>query len=218
MEPVHYNLDGIKYELKPIGDDSLSPHDLHVVRVYQDAEFINDLVELEKEHGTTIEHTIADTGSTNSDKVMSFYEKLANDWSITSTEAAFAYMNDTFNSKRLARVPNEQPMLIDWSSLFFDNRFTVEFNLGALKKSHLDELWVQIEKRQLEMNGGKLKRNRAPENRELIYAIFKARKNKHTFTEIYIDYEKGTLPGYLKQGTQFKDADSLTRYYRKYKP
>ena len=218
MKPIKYSIDDVDYELEPVGTDSLSPHDLHVIRVYQDTEFNDNLVELEKEHDTAIKLAIGKSGSTHSNDVLSFFDRLAKDWRITNTEALFKYMGGDFEGNRLARVPNEQPMLVDWNSLLFDKRFTVEFNLDKLNKSHLEELWVQIEKRQRELNSGKLKRNRTPENDELIYAIFKARKNGMTYEEIARDYNDSSLNGYSGGNSQYDSADDLGRYYRKYQP
>lgn len=218
MKPIKYSIDDVEYELNPIGTDSLSPHDLHVIRVYQDAEFTDDLVQLEKKYDDDIKLTISKTGSTRSNEVLSFFEQLAKDWRISNTEVALAYMGGDFNGASLARLPDEQPILVDWNSLLFDKRFTVEFNLEKVNKSHLEELWAQIEKRQRELNGGKLKRNRTPENDELIYAIFKARKSGMTYEEIARDYNDGSLTGYRGGNSQYDSADDLGRYYRKYQP
>lgn len=217
MNPIKYTIGDKSYELNPIGGDDITAHDIHVMYVYDDPDFIADLARLEDEHGSDIEQAIISTGSTKSDDVYAYFSPLASDWRITESEVANAY-NGTHAGKRLAREPNEQPMLVDWNGLYHERRFTVDFNIDKLRKDHLEELWRIIAERKSELSEGKLERNRTPENDKLIYAIFKARKQGQTFTQIYLDYESGNLNGYRGSKTSFDSWDSLARYYRKYKP
>ena len=62
-------------------------------------------------------------------------------------------------------------------------------------------------------------RNRGADNPQLIYAIYKARKQSKTFSEIFSLYEKGELSMYSgKSKHQYNSEDTLERYYNKYKP
>ena len=216
MNPIKYTIGDKSYELNPIGGDDITAHDIHVMYVYDDPDFIADLARLEDEHGSDIEQAIIRTGSTKSDDVYAYFSPLASDWRITESEVANAY-SGTHAGKRLTREPNEQPMLVDWNGLYHERRFTVDFNIDKLRKDHLEELWRIIAERKSELDGGKQKRNRTPIEDSLLYAIFKARKNNRKFSEIYKDYYRGTLSGYKGSKTQFNE-DSLERYYRKYAP
>lgn len=62
------------------------------------------------------------------------------------------------------------------------------------------------------------RRKRSPNYPELIYAVFKARKKKKTYGQIFRDYSDGTLEMYSGNNSVFNSEDSLERYYRKYKP
>lgn len=61
-------------------------------------------------------------------------------------------------------------------------------------------------------------RRKSPENPELVYAIFKARRHNKKYSEIYVLYSKGKLDNYHGNTSQFNDEESLERYYRKYMP
>lgn len=217
MEPIRYEIDGTIYTLNSVGNDDLSPHDVHVLHVYQDPDFLKELTKLRRLHDNDISQAIVSDGSTRSDAVQAFFKPLADSWHITPSEVSNAYMNSSIASKRLVRISEEQPMLIDWNALLNESRFTVDFNLLKLRKTDLEELWKIVEQRKSDVDGGKHKRNRSSENDKLVYAIFKARKNKRTFTQIYNDYLNGTLAGY-KGNTALNSADTLARYYRKYAP
>lgn len=61
------------------------------------------------------------------------------------------------------------------------------------------------------------KRNRASENPELVYAIYKARKRGNTFRKIFEDYQNGVLDCYSREPTLYYQ-EALERFYQKYKP
>ena len=217
MNPIKYTIGDKSYELNPIGGDDITAHDIHVMYVYDDPDFIADLAKLEDEHGSDIEQAIIRTGSTKSDDVYAYFSPLANEWRITEPEVANAY-NGTHIGNRLVRESNEQPMLVDWSGLYNEQHFTVDFNIDKLRKDHLEELWRIVAERKSKLSKGKLKRNRTPENDKLIYAIFKARKQGQTFTQIYLDYESGNLNGYTGNGATLGSSDELAHYYRRHEP
>ena len=216
MDPIKYSTDGTDHQMEPIGGDDITTHDIHVRYVYADPDFTADLAKLEEQHGKEITDAILRTGSTKSDEVMAFFSQLADGWGLSIAEATNAY-NGTNEGGRLVREADDQPMIIDWNSLLHERRFTVDFNIEELRKSDLDELWQIVSNRKAEL-GLSGHKNKTVENSRLIYAIFKARKNGHTFTQIYWDYFYERLVGYTGSGKILGDADSLARYYRKYKP
>lgn len=62
-------------------------------------------------------------------------------------------------------------------------------------------------------------RNRAADDTRLIYAIFRARRDKLRFSEIFNLYQNGNLEQYKNGPTnQFSSDDNLERYYDRYKP
>jgi hypothetical protein len=81
------------------------------------------------------------------------------------------------------------------------------------------KLWDEIQyfkNIELKLANTKLK---PPADTKLIYAVFKARKNRLTFSKIFLLYQGGELPYYVNGNTnQFKSVESLSRHYRKYKP
>lgn len=63
------------------------------------------------------------------------------------------------------------------------------------------------------------KRNRAADDNQLIYAVYKARRAGLKFGEIFKLYQAGHLDGYFGRPTNnYSSEDSLERYYNKYKP
>ena len=65
----------------------------------------------------------------------------------------------------------------------------------------------------------KIKRLRAADDTQLIYAIHKARWRGLTFKQVFELYQAGMLDCYSDKVTnQFSSEDSLERYYNKYKP
>lgn len=92
---------------------------------------------------------------------------------------------------------------------------------GAITRDDYLEAWDEVEDMLIreevrETNGS---RRRSPDNTQLIYAIFKARKKGKKFSEIFTLYQDGQLDQYHeKSKTQYKSSDDLERYYNKYKP
>lgn len=85
-----------------------------------------------------------------------------------------------------------------------------------IKKAQFNELWALIKKNQERIGITKTK-PKVPLNSKLLYAIFKARKNKLTFSKIFKLYQDKQLPYYDKgSNRQYTGEDSLERYYRKY--
>lgn len=132
MEPIRYEIEGTIYTLNSVGNDDLSPHDVHVLHVYQDPDFLKELTKLRRLHDNDISQAIVSDGSTRSDAVHAFFKPLADSWHITPDEVSNAYMNSSIASKRLVRISEEQPMLIDCSS---DMRTCFDVAIGNRKST-----------------------------------------------------------------------------------
>ena len=125
----------------------------------------------------------------------------------------------SFNKRNngLALYINPDTMFSAGDLEYIENRkeFVVRFD-ADIKKEQFDELWVLIKKNQERIGIPKTK-PKAPLNSKLLYAIFKARKNKLTFSNIFKLYQDKQLPYYDKGSSrQYTGEDSLERYYRKY--
>jgi hypothetical protein len=77
--------------------------------------------------------------------------------------------------------------------------------------------WPLIEKAKREL--GEKYRYRTPADSRLLYAIFKERQRKATFSEIFHKYQKGELEYYKNSTTnQFNSEDALEAYFQEYRP
>lgn len=94
----------------------------------------------------------------------------------------------------------------------------IQVRKDVTKKDFLD-LWRQVHHIQKTVLKLKTTRRKAPENSQLLYAIFKARKRGDKYSKIFKDYERGTLKYFEgKSAGQFLAQEDLERYYRKYMP
>lgn len=92
---------------------------------------------------------------------------------------------------------------------------------GSITRAEYLQAWSEVEDmliREEVRQARNTSRRRSPENTQLIYAIFKARKRGKKFSEIFELYQTKQLDQYKKSSTQFSSSDSLERYYNKYKP
>lgn len=97
-----------------------------------------------------------------------------------------------------------------------DDRLMLEIT-PDMKFEHLRLLWKWIELAQKKLPSYKGK-TKAPAYPDLIYAVHKERRYGATFRRVFELYLKGELPGWEGKATQFKDQESLERYYQRYKP
>ncbi len=98
------------------------------------------------------------------------------------------------------------------------------YKIGA--KTTLKDItkeWDYIKLLRKDYYGKQNTKNKAPENHELIYAVFKARNRSkpYRFSEIYSQYSTNQLKGYSVKVSPDRlqyDEESLERYFRKYMP
>lgn len=94
--------------------------------------------------------------------------------------------------------------------------FTVLLN-SNVRKDQLEELWQYMQRRRKINSLIPKSKIKAPENPELLYAIFKARVRGHTFPQIFAMYRDGNLPSYENKPTNnFETEFDLKKYYTKY--
>ena len=81
------------------------------------------------------------------------------------------------------------------------------------------ELWKQVDSIKQNELGLKPTKRKPPENPQLIYAIFKAKKSGLTRKQIFNKYKSGELDYYRhKPSIQFDNEYSLDDYYLNYQP
>ena len=87
----------------------------------------------------------------------------------------------------------------------------------TITKAEYLEAWTIVKGLQQSLYKLPGTKRKPPENTDLLYAVFKARKS-HTFREIFEMYSTGTLKNYSGSTGQFKSEEALQRYYDRYKP
>lgn len=177
---------------KYINSKLKSSKDWHVYWVYQDPEFQKDTNNIKsaiKKRQITKKYAISDSD-------LNFYniQKLLPGGAIRINNKS----NLTYNAKK--------------------GLFSLEFEPSITKAEFLDNWKSFTSTWQLIYNTNNKTRRRAPENTQLIYSIFKARQKQNTFREIFTLYSTGKLECFDGPSSQFKDEESLERYYRKYSP
>jgi hypothetical protein len=171
--------------------DFSSARDWHIFHVYNDPDFISDFDKLDIHNDDT--------------------SKITKKYSITGYDLLFFEIRSTlYLEKNVQRK----------GSLTFNpktGKHILEFDY-SISKSEFMEFWTEFVTLRDTLVGFKLKSKRkSPENHELIYAIFKARKT-YSFPEIYKMYTDGKLPSYTGSIADYLDEDKLQAYYDKYKP
>lgn len=107
---------------------------------------------------------------------------------------------------------------IDVTSLWSDDpseHFTIDVSPGATKQDVIDSL-SDFDYYMERAYGNHIKKNKAPENYQLVYAVHRARKSNLKFQEIFDLYKDGDLPNY--QGSKnLSSVEKLKDYYYKYR-
>lgn len=97
---------------------------------------------------------------------------------------------------------------------------TGEFTIllkSDIKKHQMEELWHYMQRRRQINNFTEQSKVKAPEDSELLYAIFKARARGSTFPQIFDMYRTGELPSYENKPTnKFATEFDIKKYYSKY--
>lgn len=200
-----------KYLTYKQGDEST--RDLHVLNVYNDPEFNDDV--LKATHGNPSNILAGTKYDPDYDESAPSLHDVAKKYHLTLEET----MHFSFG-RGLMPLPKDPPFSINWDE--YDNYsepFTIKFTNDIKKEDYL-ALWEAIKRRQAAARhpDDKKSRNRTPENDKLIYAIFKARLKNKKFSQIFRAYQTNTLDGYSGGNQQFAAEESLERYYGKYKP
>jgi hypothetical protein len=156
------------------------------------------------------------------------YQKIAAQYLIPTSEVY------SYHSLAISRIVKDSPTPQDrpYSFTYDDekHKYLIELE-DSINKVSFEEIWSHIESMRLVVtttvnmdritrvtrSSKTTKKEKPPQETDLIYAIFKARK-QNTFTWIFDKYREGSLPLYKGSTTQFKSSDSLERYYDKYKP
>jgi len=170
--------------------DFKSVRDWHVYHVYNDPDFINDFNKLD----------------INEDDTNTIRKKYA----ITGFDLLFF---DTRNTIYLEKNVERK------GGLTFDpklKKYVLTFDI-TITKAEFIEFWNEFAVFRDAFIGKTNTKRKPPENHELIYAVFKAKK-KLTFREIFELYTVGKLPFYKGSPNQYKSEESLERYYNKFKP
>ena len=164
----------------------------HVYYVYKDKDFVKACKAIDKTNEPYVRH------------------KIAKDFSITPWDV-FYY--ETSKIIYLGHnIKRNGEMTFDPKQKKYILKFDFE-----ITKSEFMEYWEMFARIRKTFVGELKVKRKPPENPELIYAIFKARK-KHTFRRIFEMLSNGKLPSYSGSPNQFKSEDALERYYNKYKP
>ena len=177
-----------------------SAHDWHVYHVYHDADFkraIDVLTELEKRPGSTPE------------QIEGHKRSLAKSYLISVADI------------NLFMLPLYLENQTKTTSMGFDpdtKQFSIKFEPTTTKAELLEE-WQHFENLRDTLFPAAVTttKRKPPENPSLLYAVFKCRQRRMTFPAVFKLYSTGKLPGYKGSNGQYADADSLERYYNRYK-
>lgn len=170
--------------------DFKTSKDWHIYHVYNDPEFILDFEAID----------------INSDDTSSIKHK----WGLNNYDLYYFDMRSVlFLNKNIERK----------GSMSYDintRKFNLEFD-PSISEAEFKDIWDEFAVIRDKMVGKPTTKRKPPENHELIYAIFKAKRH-FTFPEIYRMYSDGTLPEYKGSTPDYMNEDKLEDYYRKYKP
>lgn len=168
-------------------------YELHLVNVYKDSEFIEDVSKLPKSLKGV------DT------KLVSI---IAEKYAITKNDIQF-YQGGYYPQHGFYRKKRKPFKLVDMTEEYITIRYDVN-----ITKEDFNQSWVQFVDRLKESDT----KNKLPVFDELLYAIFKARKNGLSFGEIFKQYSSKKLPYYLKTVSGIDSEQKLKDYYAKFQP
>lgn len=200
--------------------------DWHIYFVYTDNEFIEEVEKINKKHRKWAE----DSGEKHPSGIPKFpksKKREANkDWKFICDKYAVSDSDITFfvqggfgggwDKKTMAM--NDVNAKVEENMGFVyeeDGRMIVELE-SYITYQRYHDLWKNVLEHKKKLLTKP--RRRAPESPKLIYAVFKARKKGLSFPELFRLYSSGKLPYFRGSTNQFKDEESLERYYDKYKP
>lgn len=199
----------------------------HLQRVYQDAEFADEVAklrrELEVKYGVGVSFQVADAGifvyaqtglpyvkeKTDRQKVV----KLAKDWLISVEElVVFADYSDRRN-----KPPKNNKLKIT----IYNGKPVIELGKFTTLKDVVAAWPAAVVAQRLIYKAKPRQRSLDLANGyDLIHAITKVRKrnDRPTMLQIFWMYQRDELPGYQVRVKRFKSVAALERFYNRYKP
>lgn len=98
-------------------------------------------------------------------------------------------------------------------------RFELVFH-EDMPKSEFMKAWDDMQRMKAMNRGAQLSvtKRKPAQNQQLIYAIFKARKQGQPFRQIFELYSHQALPGYLGKKPIYSTKEALAAYFHKYDP
>lgn len=177
-----------------------SEQDWHRHYVYNDPEFIADMnayKELEKLDSASPE-------------LAGLQQNIATQYAITVAEINRYLLGEILYSEY-------QTSTASFRMNLEKGEFTIQFG-PSTSRAEVIEQWQKFEQMRVRLFPVRLSRRRVAEQPDLIYAIFKCRQRNLSFREIFTLYSTGAIPGYNGSISQYKDEDSLEKYYQANKP
>ncbi len=189
----------IKRKVFPKGKFT-SAQDWHKYYVYNDSDFASDIKALKAfEAQTNPTHNVSEIKMAIAKK----YKIKASDVQMYIL-GEILYFDHTTSSAGL--------------DMDFEKReFAIHFGPKTTRVEMLEQ-WHKFEQIRAALFPIKQSKRKPTYQPGLVYAIFKCRQRDLTFREIYKLYSTGTLPGYKGSDNQYKDEDSLEKYYQANKP
>lgn len=171
----------------------------HKKKVYRDPDFLKESMKI-----MSLEDEARATG----------YRKLIEYYELVDGDAH----NDFFENPLLA--------LGEFNGVFSGGTVAYEDETGqfvaylnpSVTHEQIEGLWRAINRLKV-MHKLPTTKMKPPQNIDLLYAIFKARKSNMTFKQIFDCYTKSNLSGYEgKNNSQYASEDDLEAYYHKHYP
>jgi hypothetical protein len=193
-----------------------SPYKLHVLQVFNDDEFKNEVENLrellETKYGKDVSFICTDTSSFFESCDFELVKRLAGKYAISIMDL-YGYADGHFAAGMEYGKTNDDVEGIEFGldgQVYY--RISASTTMESIRLRRND-----IEQAQKLMFGKAHSRKRGAENPELLYAIFKAKRQGMNFTQIFKQYQDGLVGNYkIKSTEQFASSDSLQRYFNKY--
>lgn len=177
-----------------------SIHDWHKFYVYNDPEFIADIESLK-----TAENQLNPVNNVSEIKLA-----IASKHRIKESDVHMYILGEILY---LDHTTSSAGLDMD----FDKGEFSIHFG-SKTSRAEMLEQWQKFEQIRATLFPVKTSKRKTTYQPALVYAVFKCRQRDLTFREIYQLYSTGTLPGYRGSDHQYKDEDSLEKFYQANKP